>query len=78
MITPNQAEVLVHVHLFVEQEGHSPSYEQIQRAIGAKSKSKVARLIDGLIDRGMMSKIKGKSRSLSITEKGQKWAMKGV
>lgn len=48
-----------------------PSYREIADAMGFKSKCGVSRLLRGLEERGMINRIKNRSRAIEVTTKGK-------
>jgi SOS-response transcriptional repressor LexA len=62
-LTPQQQLAYDFIRASVAENGFSPSYDEIAAAVGLKAKSGVARLVDRLIARGVVTKGRG-SRSL--------------
>lgn len=55
------------------ERGHPPSYDEIMDAMGLRSKSGVSRMVDELVERGMLRRVtprKGAARSLQIVRRG--------
>lgn len=48
-------------------DGVSPSYQEIAEHIGVSSKGRVCRMVDDLVDRGMIVRTPGKQRCLRLT-----------
>jgi repressor LexA len=71
-LTPKQAETLAFLRKFIEENGYSPTFDEIGAAIGLASRSGVSRLLDGLGERGYVRRLRRGSRSIVITEKGSK------
>ncbi len=67
MITHRQKECL---ELIAEAE-ICPSYRQIADAMGIGSKSGIHRILTGLEERGMINRIKNRSRAIEVTMKGK-------
>lgn len=65
-ITKRQRMVLDFVDKHCKSKGYSPSYQEICDAIGIKSKSSVKRMIDNLVERGHMSILPQRARSLVV------------
>lgn len=68
-LTPRQAELLAFVREQIAQHGVSPSYDEIKDKLGLRSRGNVVRIVDGLIERGALSRLPGKARSLVITSR---------
>ena len=67
-MTPRQSQALKFVQDFWEKEGYAPSYDEIRIALGAKSKSSIASLINRLESRGWLTKTRGLARSIRLTD----------
>lgn len=67
-LTRRQAECLAIVRAYIGKHGISPSYEEIQGALGVASKSVVWRLISALVDRGYLVRIPSAARSLALRD----------
>ena len=50
--------------------GVAPSYTEIRRHLGLKSKSHVNRLVTQLVDRGKIRRIPNRARALEVVHKG--------
>ncbi len=50
----------------VNHDGHSPSYREIQNALGLSSVATVAQHIDNCVTAGFLKKIPGAARSLEV------------
>ncbi|MBL4836176.1 MAG: hypothetical protein JKY34_01250 [Kordiimonadaceae bacterium] len=73
-ITARQSSLLTFVASRFLDEGVSPSYREMCKAIGLKSTSGINRLVEGLIERGCIRRgSAGMARTLSITSHG--WQM---
>jgi len=66
-LTPMQYRfmVVLQSHLAVNPD-KSPSFEELRRELGLGSKSSVARLVQGCIDRGRIAKLPDKARTLTV------------
>nr|WP_312970703.1 hypothetical protein [Brucella intermedia] len=53
-MTPRQKQAYDFIRSFIDQKGYGPSYEEIQEAVGLKSKSGVHRIVHSLRDRGLI------------------------
>lgn len=67
-MTPRQKDLLDYLKSFIEENGYSPSYDDMARAIGISSKSSVHRLVHGLSLHGKIRIIPNHSRSIEIIE----------
>lgn len=65
-LTSKQREAYEWIKAYIKNEDQSPSYDEIMIGIGIKSKSGVARLCNGLKDRGWIDFIPNRSRSIII------------
>ena len=65
-MTPRMKETLDFVRGFISEHGYSPSFDEIAEAIGLKSKSGVNRLVCALSDRGHVTVLPGKRRSIAV------------
>lgn len=81
--TKKQTELLEYLRGFISMHGYSPSYREIQKALGYSSVSTVAIHLDGLIKAGKIRKKDFSARSLevvadinSLTDAQQKWLLK--
>lgn len=66
-LTKCQSDLLAYLKAETE-AGHAPSYEQIKTHLGLASKSGVHRLVAGLKERGHVSCIPGRARTLTVVE----------
>lgn len=67
-LTPRQKETLDFIKGYIEARGSSPTYDEIQQAVGLSSKSGVHRLVVGLCERGALWRMKHRHRSLCLYE----------
>ena len=67
MISKKQKSVLDYIGKFVSEKGYSPSYLEIGEGMGISSKSTIFKYIKSLKERGFISDISGKKRSLFLT-----------
>lgn len=73
-LTPEQARLLAYIAEFSEREGHSPSYEQMKRAMGLASKSGINRLVVALEERGAIVRLPNHSRAISVVDRASKFS----
>ena len=65
-LTPKQKKVFDIIKAFIEQNGVSPSYEELKQLMGSKSKSHVHGFVHQLMERGWIGKGNGRNRSIYI------------
>ena len=66
MLTPKQHQLLTFIDEFIKTNGHSPSFEEMKKAVGLKSKSGIHVLINSLEERGFLRKLPHRARALEI------------
>jgi SOS-response transcriptional repressor LexA len=64
--TKKQTTLLEFIRDFTAEHEYSPSYREIQSALGLRSVSAVAEHVNNCIERGFLRKIPGTARSLEI------------
>jgi repressor LexA len=69
MISKRQKNIIDFIIDYESKKGYAPSYDEICQGIGISSKSTVSKHIKSLKDRGLIDTIKGRKRSLFLTEK---------
>lgn len=74
MITKRQRECLK----FIASAEICPSFDEMAFAMGLKSKSGVARIVNGLEERGMINRIPDRARAIEVTIKGRYALLTGV
>ena len=65
-MTPYQLKVLDFVRARIEARGISPTYDEIRRELGHKSKSSTARIVDALVRQGHLHRQSGRHHGLSL------------
>lgn len=65
-MTPKQRECLDFIETFIGPHRFSPSFEEIQMALGLASKSGVSRLVDALEEQGRITRLPGGARNIEI------------
>ena len=65
-MTRRQSEAYAFIRCFNDQQGYSPSFQQIATAVGLSSKSRVSDIVVQLERRGWLQRLPRRSRSLSI------------
>ena len=66
MLTKKQHELLVFLEERISLTGVTPSFEEMKKKVGLKSKSGIHRLISALEDRGFIKKLPFKARAIEI------------
>jgi repressor LexA len=66
MLTAKQNELLRFIHERLENNGVSPSFEEMKEALDLKSKSGVHRLIGALEERGFIRRLANRARALEV------------
>ena len=69
-LTPKQAKFLKFLANFIDQNGYSPSYEEMKQVLNYKSKSRIHAFVHSLKKRGYVRLLPYMKRSIMITEKG--------
>ncbi len=67
-LTKKQLALLNFLQDFMEENGYSPSYREIQSGLELSSVSAVAEHIDNLVEKGVLKKVPGAARSLEILD----------
>lgn len=65
-LTKQQAACLRFIQSYIEQNGYSPNYDEIAEKLGFASKSASHRIVKMLIDRGAVTMIPHRGRSLAV------------
>ena len=66
MLTKKQHELLLFLEERISLSGVTPSFEEMKKKVGLKSKSGIHRLISGLEERGFIKKLPFKARAIEI------------
>ncbi len=69
-LTPKQAKFLKFLANFIDQNGYSPSYEEMKQILNYQSKSRIHAFVHSLRKRGYVRLIPFMKRSIIITSKG--------
>jgi repressor LexA len=67
-LTKRQREILDYVHLFIRENGYSPSLEEIGRHFGLSSVATVHKHVQHLVQKGHLKKAWNRSRSVEPVE----------
>lgn len=65
-MTPRQHDLMDFIDRYVAENGASPSFQEMQEALGLGSKSGVHRILERLTERNLINRLPGKSRSIVI------------
>jgi SOS-response transcriptional repressor LexA len=65
-LSPNQRKLLDFVDTFIMRHSISPSYADIQKALGWRSKASVSRYLTTLRERGHIDYSPGKARTITV------------
>lgn len=66
MLTKKQYELLLFINRRLNEQGVSPSFDEMKEALGLRSKSGIHRLITGLEERGFIRRLPHRARALEI------------
>ena len=69
-ITPKQAKFLRFLANFIDQNGYTPSYEEMKQILNYQSKSRIHAFVHSLKKRGYVRLLPYMKRSIMITKKG--------
>lgn len=70
MLTSKQRELLDFIETRLEDNGVSPSFEEMKEALGLRSKSGIHRLISALEERGFLQRLPNRARALKVVREG--------
>lgn len=68
-LTPAQAKLMLFLQREIDATGICPSFEDMQRALGLASKSGVHRITMALIERGFISTLPHRARSIAVLKR---------
>lgn len=66
MLTKKQHDLLVYIHEHMGDSDIAPSFDEMKKALGLKSKSGIHRLITALVERGYIERLPHRARALKI------------
>lgn len=69
-VTARQQDCLTFIRTYIATHGLSPSYQEIADAMGYTSKGPIKALIDGLVERGRITVMRYRERSIAIVDNG--------
>lgn len=67
-LTPKMLAVAKYVGTYVKANGFAPSYDEIASALGLKSRSSVGQHVQNLLERGVLTNLPRKARSLRLAD----------
>ena len=67
-LTPRQKKLFDFIKSYMKKEPVAPSYEEMMRAAGLKSKSGVHKIVRQLEERKWITRLPGKNRSIRISQ----------
>tara|TARA_R100000458_G_C8253961_1_gene230369 strand:+ start:24 stop:224 length:201 start_codon:yes stop_codon:yes gene_type:complete len=65
-MTRKQAELRTYIEKYINDNGYSPSFEEMMLGVGLKSKSGIHRLVEGLVKQGKIKRVKFTRRSVEV------------
>lgn len=65
-LTARQRDLTLFIEDYVARHGIAPSYDEMAAGIGLSSKNGIARLVLGLEKRGVLERVKGRSRGINL------------
>ena len=72
-LTARQGEVLMYIRVFIADHGYAPSLREIGMFFGWNSLNATSDHLRGLIRKGYLTRARGKSRAMRVTQKGEEW-----
>lgn len=66
MLTAKQHQLLLYINQCLDEDGVSPSFDEMKEALGLRSKSGVHRLITALEERGFLRRLPNRARALEV------------
>ena len=66
MLTAKQQKLLLFIHSRLQENGISPSFDEMKNALGLKSKSGIHRLVGALEERGFLRRMSNRARALEV------------
>ena len=66
MLTPKQQELLSFIQTRLDEDGVSPSFEEMKEALNLRSKSGIHRLINALEERSFIRRLPNRARALEV------------
>ena len=66
-MTRKQAELRSYIEKYINDNGYSPSFNEMMTGVGLKSKSGIHRLVEGLVKQGKIKRVKFTRRSVELS-----------
>ena len=66
MLTEKQKELLLFIHVRMQDRGVPPSFDEMKDALDLKSKSGIHRLITALVERGFIRRLPHRARAIEV------------
>lgn len=67
-MTPKQSQLLAYLRSYIDEKGCGPSVDEMRVHCGLASKSGVIRLLDALVERGLIRRMKHRQRAVELIE----------
>lgn len=68
MLTKRQLELLKYIDERIKEDGYSPSFDEMMVEMGLRSKSGVHRLVESLVERGFLQRLRNRARALEVVK----------
>ncbi len=66
-LTPKQRELLTFIERYAAaNDGVPPSFDEMRRGVGLRSKSGIGRMLDALVERGHIRRLSNRSRGIEL------------
>lgn len=72
-LTSRQGEVLMYIRIFIADHGYAPTLREIGAFFGWTSTNATSDHLRSLIRKGYLTRARGKSRAMRVTQKGEEW-----
>lgn len=66
MLTPRQSHLLAYIDAKIREDGYCPTFEEMAKAIGLRSKTGIDRLLTGLVERGFVRRKRYRARAIEV------------
>ena len=67
-LTIRQRDALEFIRTYHGEHGVTPTFDEIRLGMGLRSKSDIKRLVDALVERGFVSRLANRARSIVLRE----------
>lgn len=75
-LTRRQNDLMAFIEEYLERNGSPPSYQEMADHLGLASKSGVHRLVHALVERGHITLLPDRARSITLTMPESAWGMR--